>query len=130
MFTFLVSSLSTCIDYTFTIILQSYYLEKIICVSSHLILIIQYSIALPNFKISIGFLLKMTNISLIIGELPLTIQCMIENTLLHSILDTIYEQIVWPWGIRKNGCKFDPLYKWLEFRKWGSALCHHICNCN
>jgi hypothetical protein len=47
----------------------------------------------PNIiKISIGFLPKMTNRSLIIGKLPLTIQCMIENALLHSILDIILDQ--------------------------------------
>jgi len=34
----------------------------------------------------------MTNKSLIISKLPQTIQCMIENALLHSILDTIFEQ--------------------------------------
>jgi hypothetical protein len=34
---------------------------------------------------------------MIIGELPLAIEWMIENTLLHSILDFILEQIIKPW---------------------------------
>jgi hypothetical protein len=51
-----------------------------------------YLITLFNIKISIGILSEMTNRSLIIGKLPLTILCMIENALLHSILDTISEQ--------------------------------------
>jgi hypothetical protein len=56
----------------------------------------------------------MTNRSLIIGKLPLTIQCMIENTLLHSILDTISKQIKQPWQVPENDCKFDLLRGLLE----------------
>jgi hypothetical protein len=34
----------------------------------------------------------MTTRALISNEIPLTIECMIENALLHSILDTIFEK--------------------------------------
>ncbi len=77
-------------------------------------------IALPNIKISIGFLLKMTNRSLTIGKLPLTIQCMIENALLHSILDTIFEQIERPSRVPQDDRKFDLLRGLLEIKKWGN----------
>jgi hypothetical protein len=45
---------------------------------------------------------------------------MIENALLHSILNTISKQIEEPWQIRHNDNWFDPLCKLLEIRKWGS----------
>jgi hypothetical protein len=35
----------------------------------------------------------MINKALIFNKIPLTIECMIENALLHSILDTIFEKI-------------------------------------
>jgi hypothetical protein len=62
----------------------------------------------------------MKNRSLITSELPLTIQCMIENALLHSILDTIFEQIKQPWRVFENDRRFDPLSGLLEIKKWGS----------
>ncbi len=58
----------------------------------------------------------MTNRSLITSKLPLTIQCMIENALLHSTLDTIKQ----PWGVPQYDNKFDPSCGLLEIRKWGS----------
>jgi len=51
----------------------------------------------------------MTNRSLIIGKLLHTIQCMIENTLLHSILDIIFEQIERPWRVLQDDSRFNPL---------------------
>jgi hypothetical protein len=41
----------------------------------------------------LDFFQTMTNKSLIFGKLLLTIQCMIENVLLHSIFNIIFEQI-------------------------------------
>jgi hypothetical protein len=62
----------------------------------------------------------MTNISLIIGKLPVTIQCMIENALLHSILDTISKQIEQPYGeFLKMIIDLTLLFKPLEIKKWG-----------
>jgi hypothetical protein len=51
----------------------------------------------------------MTNKSLINGKLLLIIQCMIENALLHSILDTISKQIKQPWEYFQEDNLFDPL---------------------
>jgi hypothetical protein len=45
---------------------------------------------------------------------------MIENTLLHSILDTIYKQIEGPWWVPHDDNQFDPLHGLLKIRKWGS----------
>jgi hypothetical protein len=45
---------------------------------------------------------------------------MIENALLHSILDTIYNQIKQPWGVPQYDNRFDPLHGLLKIRKWGS----------
>jgi hypothetical protein len=45
---------------------------------------------------------------------------MIEIVLLHSILDTIFEQIKQPWRILENDCRFDPLSGLLEIKKWGN----------
>ncbi len=45
---------------------------------------------------------------------------MIENTLLHSILDTISKQIKQPWQVPENDCKFDLLRGLLEIRKLGN----------
>jgi hypothetical protein len=44
---------------------------------------------------------------------------MIENALLHSILDTISKQIERPWQVPQDDYRFDPLYGLLEIRKWG-----------
>jgi hypothetical protein len=51
----------------------------------------------------------MTTKSLITNKLSLTIQCMIENALLHSILNTIFEQIKQPWQIPQDDNQFDLL---------------------
>jgi hypothetical protein len=45
---------------------------------------------------------------------------MIENALLHSILDTIFKQIERPWQVPQDDNRFDPLRGLLEIRKWGS----------
>jgi hypothetical protein len=44
---------------------------------------------------------------------------MIENALLHSILDTISKQIERPWQVPQDDRRFDSLYGLLEIRKWG-----------
>jgi len=44
----------------------------------------------------------MTNRSLITNKVPFIIQCMIENTLLHLILDTISKQIEQPWQVSQD----------------------------
>jgi len=56
----------------------------------------------------------MTNISLIISKLLLIIQCMIENALLHSILDIISKQIKQSWQVLQDYDHFDPLCKLME----------------
>jgi hypothetical protein len=40
------------------------------------------------------------------------------NTLLHSILDTIFEPKEQPWQIPQDDSQFDLLHKLLEIRKW------------
>jgi hypothetical protein len=67
----------------------------------------------------------MTNKSLITGELPLTIQCVIEKTLLHLILDTIFKQKEQPWQVPQDDRKFDLLCGLLKIRKWGSLQKKH-----
>ncbi len=62
----------------------------------------------------------MTNRSLIIGKLPRTIQCMIENALLHSILDIIFDQIEQPWRVPKDDHKIQPFTSLLKIKKRGS----------
>jgi hypothetical protein len=70
----------------------------------------------------------MTNRSLITSELSLTIQCMIENALLHSILDTIFEQREWPWRVLKDNHRFNPLHGLLEIKKWDSLQKNKVDN--
>lgn len=41
------------------------------------------------------------------------------NTLLHSILDTIFKQIKQPWQILQDDNQFDLLPILLEIKKWG-----------
>jgi len=62
----------------------------------------------------------MTNRSLITGKLLFKIQCMIGNALLHSILDTISEQIKQPWQVLQDDNLFDPLHGLIEIKKWES----------
>jgi hypothetical protein len=62
----------------------------------------------------------MINRPLIINKLLFTIQCMIENALLHSILDINFEQIKWPWLIPQDDNQFDLLHELLKIRKWGN----------
>lgn len=69
----------------------------------------------------------MTNRSLIISGLPFTIQYMIKNTLLHSILDTIFEQIKWPWSVPQDDNQFDS-NGLIEIRKWGNLQKNKIVN--
>jgi hypothetical protein len=45
---------------------------------------------------------------------------MIENTLLHSILDTIFKQIERPWQVPQDNSRFDLLRELLKIKKWGS----------
>ncbi len=45
---------------------------------------------------------------------------MIEKTLLHSILDTIFKQIERPWRVPQDDHKFDLLRGLLKIRKWGN----------
>jgi hypothetical protein len=45
---------------------------------------------------------------------------MIENTLLHSILDTIFGQIERPWRVPHDDRKFDLLCGLLKIKKWGT----------
>jgi hypothetical protein len=45
---------------------------------------------------------------------------MIKNALLHSILDTIFEQIERPWQVLQNNNKFDLLCELLEIKKWNN----------
>jgi len=42
---------------------------------------------------------------------------MIENTLLHSILDSISKQIEQPWQVSQDGSRFDPLCELIEIKK-------------
>ncbi len=72
----------------------------------------------------------MTNRSLITGKLLLTIQCMIENELLHLILDTISKQIEQPWQVPQDNNRFNPLHGLLEIRKWGSLQKDKVDNTN
>jgi hypothetical protein len=58
--------------------------------------------------------------SMIIGELPLTIEWMIENTLLPTILNFILKQIIRPWWTFQNDNQFDPLHGLLKIKKWGT----------
>jgi hypothetical protein len=44
---------------------------------------------------------------------------MIENSLSHSILDIIFEQIKQPWPIPQDDNSFEPLHKLLKIKKWG-----------
>jgi hypothetical protein len=44
---------------------------------------------------------------------------MIENALLHSILDIIFKQIKQPWQVPQDDHRFDPLHGLLEIMKWG-----------
>jgi uncharacterized membrane-anchored protein len=55
---------------------------------------------------------------------------MIENTLLHSILDIISEQIEWPWRVPQDDNKFDPLRGLLEINKWGILQKEKVDNTN
>ncbi len=68
----------------------------------------------------LDFSQTMTNRSLITGKLPFTIQYMIENALLHSILDSIFKKIERPWWGPQNNNRFNILCRLLEIRKWGS----------
>jgi hypothetical protein len=43
---------------------------------------------------------------------------MIENALLHSILDTISKQIKQPWQVLQDYNQFDPLRGLIEIKKW------------
>jgi hypothetical protein len=65
---------------------------------------------------------------LITGELLLIIQCMIENTLLHSILDTISQQIERPWQVPQDDHRFDLLCGLLKIRKWGNLQKNKVDN--
>ncbi len=76
------------------------------------------------------FLQTMTTKSLINSELPFTIECMIENTLLHSILNTIVGQIKWPWQTPQDDNWFDPLCGLLEIKKWGTLQKEKMDNTN
>jgi hypothetical protein len=55
---------------------------------------------------------------------------MIENALLHSILDTISKQIEQPWQVPEDDNKFDPLRGLLEIKKWGSLQKDKVDNTN
>ncbi len=79
---------------------------------------------------SIRFLTKMTNRSLITGKLSLTIQCTIENKLLHLILDTIFEQIEQPWQVLQDDSLFNPLRGLLKIKKWGNLQKNKVDNTN
>jgi hypothetical protein len=45
---------------------------------------------------------------------------MIENALLHSILDTISEQIKQLWRVPQDDRRINPLHGLLEIFKWGN----------
>jgi hypothetical protein len=62
----------------------------------------------------------MTIRSLITSKLPLSIECMIENALLHSILDTTSKQIKQLWRVPQDDNQFDPLCGLLKIRKLGT----------
>ncbi len=53
---------------------------------------------------------------------------MIENALLHSILDTIFEQIERPSQVPQDDYKFDLLCGLLEIRKWGNIQKNKVDN--
>ncbi len=55
---------------------------------------------------------------------------MIENALLHSILDTNFKQIERPWWVPQDDSWFDPLHKLLEIKKWGSLQKDKVDNTN
>jgi hypothetical protein len=63
----------------------------------------------------------MTNRSLITSKLLFIIQCMIENALLHSILDTIFKQIKQRRQVLQDDNLFDPLCRLIEIKKWEST---------
>ncbi len=62
----------------------------------------------------------MTNRSLIYGKLLFIIQCMIENALLHSVLDIISKEIKQPRQVLQDDNLFDPLWGLIEIKKWES----------
>jgi len=70
----------------------------------------------------------MTNRSLITGKLLFIIQCMIENALLHSILDTISKQIKQPWQVIQDDNLFDPLCGLIEINIWESLQKEKVDN--
>jgi hypothetical protein len=55
---------------------------------------------------------------------------MIENALLHSILDTISKQIEQPWQVPQDDSRFDPLCELIEIKKWGSLQKDKVDNTN
>jgi hypothetical protein len=55
---------------------------------------------------------------------------MIENELLHSILDTISKQIEQPWQVPQDDSRFNPLHGLLEIRKWGNLQEDKVDNTN
>jgi hypothetical protein len=55
---------------------------------------------------------------------------MIENELLHSILDTISKQIKQPWQVPQDDNSFNPLHGLLEIMKWGNLQKYKVDNTN
>jgi hypothetical protein len=55
---------------------------------------------------------------------------MIENTSLHSILDTIFEQIKRPWRFPQDDNRFNPLRGLLKIKKWGTLQKNKVDNTN
>jgi hypothetical protein len=68
--------------------------------------------------------------SLIIGELPFSVECMIENALLDSILNTTSKQIEQPWRVPQDDNRFDPLHGLLGIRKLGTLQKNKVDNTN
>jgi hypothetical protein len=98
-------------SYNVDIIFLSSETLPLICILNSLTHYLQFSFFLSQ---------TMTIKSLITSELPLSIECMIENALLHSILDTTFEQIKWPWWVPQDDNQFDPLCGLLRIRKLGT----------
>jgi len=53
---------------------------------------------------------------------------MIENALLHSILDIISKQIKKPWKVLQDYNQYDPLHELIEIKKWESLQKDNVDN--